>query len=40
VSVSLKASLRAIAEDDTPGNADAFVVHSPNEVYEWLRDIE
>jgi hypothetical protein len=34
-SVKLLASLRRIAADQSPGNADSFVVHSPNEVYEF-----
>lgn len=34
-SVKLLAALRGIAADRTPGNADSFVVHSPNEVYEF-----
>jgi hypothetical protein len=33
--VKLLAALRGIASDRTPGNADSFVVHSPNEVYEF-----
>jgi len=35
--VKLLLALRSIAADKTPGNADAFVVHSPNEVYGYLR---
>jgi hypothetical protein len=38
VSVKLLQALRSIAADKTPGNADSFVVHSPNEVYEFTRD--
>lgn len=38
VSVRLLQALRSIAADKTPGNADSFVVHSPNEVYEFIRD--
>lgn len=37
VSVKLLQALRSIAADKTPGNADSFVVHSPNEVYEFLH---
>ena len=37
VSVKLLQALRSIAADATPGNADSFVVHSPNEVYEFIR---
>jgi hypothetical protein len=38
VSVNLKRAIQGIASDTNPNNADAFVVHSPNEIYEWLRD--
>jgi hypothetical protein len=38
VKVKLLEALRRIAADATPGNADGFVVHSPNEVYEYVRD--
>lgn len=38
VSVKLLQALRSIAADKTPGHADSFVVHSPNEMYEFLRD--
>jgi hypothetical protein len=38
VKVRLLRALRGIATDTTPGNADAFVLHAPNEVYEWVRD--
>lgn len=40
VSVKLLQALRSIAADKTPGNADSFVVHSPNEVYEFMRHHE
>jgi hypothetical protein len=36
--VALVPALRGIASDTNPNNADSFVVHSPNEVYEFLRD--
>jgi hypothetical protein len=36
--VRLITSLRGIASDTNPDNADAFVVHSVNEVYEFLRE--
>jgi hypothetical protein len=36
--VALIRALRGIASDTNPNNADSFVVHSPNEVYEFLRD--
>ena len=38
INVALLAALRSIAADKTPGHADSFVVHSPNEVYEFARD--
>ncbi|MCI0614461.1 hypothetical protein L0244_15855 [bacterium] len=38
VKVNLLQALRGIATDKTPGHADGFVVHSPNEVYEFIRD--
>jgi hypothetical protein len=34
-SVKLLTSLRGIAADQTPGNADSFVIHSPNEIHEF-----
>jgi len=36
--VKLLESLRRIASDTNPDNADAFVVHSPNEMYEYIRE--
>jgi hypothetical protein len=38
VEVKLKRALRGIATDTNPENADAFVVHGPVEVYEFVRD--
>ena len=38
VKVPLLRALRGVAADRTPGNADSFVMHSPNEVYDWLKD--
>jgi hypothetical protein len=35
--VKLLQALRSIAADKTPGHADSFVVHSPNEVFEFLH---
>jgi hypothetical protein len=35
VQVNLHESLSQVASDKTPGNADAFVVHPPNEVFEY-----
>jgi hypothetical protein len=37
VKVRLLPSIRSIASGTAPGNADAFVLHSPNEVFEWVR---
>jgi hypothetical protein len=37
VSVKLLKALRSLAADKTPGHADSFVVHSPNEVFEFLQ---
>jgi hypothetical protein len=39
VKVNLHASLQGIAKTKAPGVADGFVVHPPNEVYEFLRDL-
>ncbi|MFZ4702041.1 MAG: hypothetical protein ACOYMG_18505 [Candidatus Methylumidiphilus sp.] len=35
--VKLLLACRSIAADKTHDNADGFVVHPPNEVYEFLR---
>jgi len=35
--VALLQACRGIAGDSTQGNADGFVVHPPNEVYEFIR---
>lgn len=37
VSVKLLKAIRIIAADKTAGNADGFVVHPPNEVFEFIR---
>ena len=37
VKVKLIPAIKVIAADKNPDNADAFVVHSPNEVYEYIR---
>jgi hypothetical protein len=37
VQVKLLTALRSIAADKTSGHADSFVVHSPNEVFEFVR---
>lgn len=39
VQVNLHRALRGIAADKTPGNADIFVVHSPNEVFDFIRTL-
>ena len=38
VKVKLLGAIRGIASDKNIGSADSFVVHSPNEVYEYLSD--
>jgi len=41
VKVKLVQALKGVeAGADNPWNADGFVVHSPNEVYEFVRDNE
>lgn len=37
VEVKLLAALRSISADKTPDHADSFVLHSPNEVYEFMQ---
>ncbi|MCG5517429.1 MULTISPECIES: hypothetical protein, partial [unclassified Ectothiorhodospira] len=37
VNVKLLQACRGIAANQDPGNADGFVVHPPNEVYEFLQ---
>ncbi len=37
VKVKLLTAVRSIASDKTMGNADSFVVHPPNEVYEFVN---
>ena len=37
VKVKLLRAIRGIAADKTAGNADGFVVHPPNEVFEFVR---
>lgn len=36
--VKLLQAARSIAAKPVPGGIDSFVVHSPNEVYEFLRN--
>ncbi len=36
IKVKLKRAILGIAADRNPDHADAFVVHSPNEVFEYL----
>lgn len=38
IKVKLKPSLKSIAVDNNPENADSFVVHGPVEIYEFVRD--
>ena len=37
VKVKLLQALRGIAATKTVGNADGFVVHPPNEIFEFIR---
>ena len=37
IEVNLHTAMRAIAKDKTPGHADSFVVHGPNEVFDFMR---
>jgi hypothetical protein len=39
VEVRLHDALRSIAADKNPDHADSFVMHSPNEVFEFVRDL-
>lgn len=38
IKVKLLRAARSIATDTNPDNADAFVLHGPVEVYEFVRD--
>ena len=38
LSVKLLQALRSLSADKTPGHADSFVIHSPNEVYKYIQD--
>jgi len=38
INVKLLRALRSLSEDKTPGHADSFVMHSPNEVYESVQN--
>jgi hypothetical protein len=40
VEVRLYDALKGIAADSNPDHADCFVVHSPNEVFEFVRGLE
>lgn len=40
VQVLFQESLRKIAADKRSDYADSFVVHSPNEVYEFVRELQ
>ena len=39
IELKLLNSLRRIAKDSNPDHADSFVVHSPNEVYEFVASL-
>ncbi|MBI4807515.1 MAG: hypothetical protein HY799_00995 [Nitrosomonadales bacterium] len=36
--VKLLQALRSLSADKTLGHADSFVIHSPNEVYEFIHN--
>ena len=36
--VNLNTACKSISTEPTPGNADGFVLHSPNEVLEFTND--
>jgi hypothetical protein len=38
--VNLRQALRGVAADNDPSHADSFVVHSPNEVYEFVSQLK
>jgi hypothetical protein len=38
IKVTVKLAIAAIASDRNPNHADSFVVHSPNEVFEFMND--
>lgn len=40
VNLPLRDSLRRIASDKDTNHADSFVVHSPNEVYEFVMSLK
>ncbi len=40
IELPLRDSLRRIAQDPNPERADSFVVHSPNEVYEFVASLK
>jgi hypothetical protein len=40
VQVQLLESLRGLARKENPEHADSFLVHSPNEVYEFLGRVK
>lgn len=39
IQLPLRDSLRRIAEDSNPDHADSFVVHSSNEVYDFVASL-
>jgi len=40
VEVNLLQALRGVAADNDPTHADSFVVHTPNEVYEFVSQLK
>lgn len=38
INVKMLQALRSLSTDKTPGHADSFVIHSPNEVYEFIHN--
>ncbi len=40
IEVNLRQALRGVAADDDPSHADSFVVHSPNEVFEFVSKLK
>lgn len=39
VEVNLHLAVRSIASDKTPGHADCFLMHGPNEVFDSDRQL-
>ena len=38
INVKMLQALRSLSADKTPEHADSFVIHSPNEVYEFVHN--